>query len=57
MGHSSDPGDGENHFPNDPNTQKKPDSEVHHLDRISSMSHYFKAQKKTASVFGAESKN
>lgn len=41
----------------DPNTQKKPDSEVHHLDRISSMSHYFKAQKKTASVFGAESKN
>lgn len=40
MGHSSDPGDGENHFPGDPDTEKQ-NNKVHHLDRISSLSHYF----------------
>lgn len=59
MGHCSDPGDGENHFPNDPDT-KNTDNKVHHLDHINSLSHYFEQKKKrkhpkTGSVFGAES--
>lgn len=47
MGHSSDPGDGENHFPNDPDTKKKKktSNKVHHLDHISSLSHYFEEEK------------
>lgn len=45
MGHCSDPGDGENHFPNDPDT-KNTDNKVHHLDHINSLSHYFEQKKK-----------